>query len=136
MYGSDEVVVAGVGAVRCLIIDDSSNFRDAAREMLERSGIDVVGMASSVAEGVRRFTELEPDVTLVDVDLGAESGFDLVEQLDLTGAGSPIILISTHSEQDFSDLIAASPAVGFLPKFALSPDAIRRLVDASVTPGT
>jgi hypothetical protein len=38
-------------------------------------------------------------------------------------------LISTHSEQDLTDLIAVSPAVGFLPKFALSPDAIRALVE-------
>jgi hypothetical protein len=40
-----------------------------------------------------------------------------------------VILISTHSEQDFADLIADSPALAFLPTFALSPDSIRRIVD-------
>jgi hypothetical protein len=39
-----------------------------------------------------------------------------------------VILISTHSEEDFADLIAASPAVGFLSKAALTAEAIRRLV--------
>lgn len=124
MYGSLWEVF-----VRCLIVDDSADFRDAARGMLERAGIVVVGMASSAAEGLTSFRDLKPDVTLVDVDLGAESGFDLVEELDHADARSPVILISTHSEQDFTDLIAASPAVGFLPKFALSPEAIRRLVE-------
>jgi hypothetical protein len=41
-----------------------------------------------------------------------------------------VILISTHSEQDFADMIADSPALGFVPKFALSPDAIRELMAA------
>jgi hypothetical protein len=40
-----------------------------------------------------------------------------------------VILISTHSEADFADLIAESPAAGFLPKGELSADAIRRIVD-------
>jgi DNA-binding NarL/FixJ family response regulator len=115
--------------VRCLIVDDSANFRDAARSMLERAGIDVVGMASTGAEALDRYRELRPDVTLVDVDLGAESGFDLARELHDADSPAPsVILISTHSEQDFADMIADSPALGFLPKFALSPNAIRDLV--------
>ena len=39
-----------------------------------------------------------------------------------------MILISTHAEQDYAELIAASPAIGFLPKTALSADAIRDLL--------
>jgi CheY-like chemotaxis protein len=52
-----------------------------ARGLLERQGIAVVGVASSGAEAVRRFIELRPDVILVDINLGAESGFDVVDQL-------------------------------------------------------
>src|SRR6476659_5024681 len=65
---------------------------------------------------------------LVDINLGAESGFKLVEHLHRDGSGAPVILISTHAEQDFADMIAASPAVGFLCKTALSPGAIRDLL--------
>ena len=118
--------------VRCLIVDDSATFRDAASTMLERAGINVVGMACNTAEALDCNQELHPDVILVDIDLGAESGFDVADALALTGPPEPsVILISTHSEQDFVDLIADSPALGFLPKFALSPDSIRRLVSAS-----
>lgn len=113
--------------MRCLIVDDSANFRDAARSMLERAGIDVVGTASSTTEALTRYAELRPDVTLVDVDLGADSGFDLAHALHDADAPA-VILISTHSEQDFADLIADSPALGFIPKFALSPNAIREML--------
>ena len=53
--------------MRCLIVDDSANFRDAASSMLELAGFAVVGVATTAAEGLRRYHELRPDVTLVDV---------------------------------------------------------------------
>ena len=43
-------------------------------------------------------------------------------------APAPVILISTHAEQDYAELIGAGPAIGFLPKTALSADAIRQLL--------
>jgi DNA-binding NarL/FixJ family response regulator len=122
-------VVHRTTSVRCLIVDDSANFRDAARSMLELAGIAVVGVATTAAEALIRYRELRPNVTLVDVDLGADSGFDLVPRLHEEDSPAPsVILISTHSEHDFADMIADSPALGFLPKFALSPAAIRELV--------
>ncbi len=116
--------------MRCLIVDDSAAFVDAARGLLERQGIAVVGVASTGAEALRCFEELRPDVTLVDLDLGGESGFEVAEQLDRAGspAPSPVILISTHAAQDFAELIETSPAVGFVSKSALSGGSIRDLV--------
>ena len=116
--------------LRCLIVDDSPRFLDAARGLLERQGITIVGVASTSAEALQQVEELRPDVTLVDIDLGGESGFGLVRRLqrDAGVASSPLILISTHAEQDYADLIAASPAVGFLSKSALSASAIRALL--------
>jgi DNA-binding NarL/FixJ family response regulator len=119
--------------VRCLIVDDSAVFVDAARGLLKRQGIAVVGAASSGAEAIRCFEELRPDVTLVDIDLGGESGFDVVNQLHIAAApaSSPLILISTHAMQDFADMVATSPAIGFVSKSALSAEIIQDLVRAS-----
>jgi DNA-binding NarL/FixJ family response regulator len=117
--------------MRCLIVDDSADFVDAARGLLERQGITVVGAASTGAEALRRCEELRPDVTLVDVDLGGENGFDLAEQLDAAGSPAPVILISTHDVDDFADMIAASPAVGFISKSGLTCRAILDLVGGS-----
>jgi DNA-binding NarL/FixJ family response regulator len=119
--------------VRCLIVDDSLEFVAAAQNLLERDGFTVVGVASTGAEAILRFRELRPDVTLVDIDLGPESGFDVAERLDdaLRSPRPPVILVSTHAEQDFSDMIASSPAIGFLPKSGLTAEAIRRLVRRS-----
>jgi DNA-binding NarL/FixJ family response regulator len=113
--------------VRCLIVDDSRHFLDAARGLLERQGLTVVGEASTGAEALRLAAKLRPDVTLVDIDLGGESGFEVARQLSRQAAttASRMILISTHAEEDYAELIAASPAIGFLSKAELSGGAIR-----------
>ena len=118
--------------VRCLIVDDSADFRDAASAMLERAGISVV-KASNSAEALKYYEDFHPDVALVDIDLGGEDGFVLAEQLDRASTQSTlaVILVSTYAESDLAEMIDASPAVGFLQKFSLSPDAIRDLVKVS-----
>ena len=117
-------------ALRLLLVDDSSHFLDAARTLLEREGIRVVAVASTSDDAVRQARDQLPDVTLVDVDLGAESGFDLcrrLAELESDVAGQ-VILISAYPEADLRELIDASPARGFLPKSQLSSQAIRRLL--------
>jgi CheY-like chemotaxis protein len=119
--------------MRCLIVDDSSDFVDAARGLLECQGVSVVGVASSGAEALQCFEELRPDVTLVDVNLAGESGFEVVEQLHRVGGQTPlpVILISTHAAQDFADMIESSTAVGFVSKSSLTTAAIHELVGGS-----
>jgi DNA-binding NarL/FixJ family response regulator len=119
--------------LRCLIVDDSSSFLEAAQAMLEREGLSVVGVASTGSEALARAEESRPDVVLVDISLGKESGFEVARRLvaNTEDGGSKVILISTHSEADFADLIATSPAIGFLPKSELSADAIRRMLNGS-----
>ena len=117
--------------LRCLVVDDSAHFVAAATEILERQGITVVGSASDVAGALRRIRQLRPDVVLVDIHLREESGFELAEKL--RGGESAVILTSTYDEHEFSDLVSASPALGFLPKFALSSNAVRNLLSSSMS---
>jgi DNA-binding NarL/FixJ family response regulator len=114
--------------LECVIVDDNEPFLKVARATLERQGVAVVGVAANGTEALRQARELYPDVALVDISLGAESGFDVGREI--TPYVGKIILISSHDEADdyYAELIAASPAVGFLSKAKLSADAIRRLV--------
>jgi DNA-binding NarL/FixJ family response regulator len=119
-----------VMSLRCLLVDDNVRFLEAARVLLDRQGLDVVGLASTGAEAIRLTQQLRPDVALVDIDLGNESGFDLVRRISEQESLAPsrLILISTHSEDDFADLIGQSPALGFLSKSELSAAAVEDLL--------
>src|SRR5438309_546300 len=119
--------------LRCVIVDDSLSLLAAAGELLAREGISVVGVASNSADALRLVRELEPDVALVDIELGEESGFDLVDRLAELDHRVPTIsiLISIHSKADFAELIEASPAAGFVSKGDLSAQAIRSILEES-----
>jgi DNA-binding NarL/FixJ family response regulator len=117
-------------ALRCLIVDDSPHFLDAARAFLELEGFAVVGVASTSAEALRRVEKIKPDLALVDVELGNESGFDLARRIHDETSLDPakVILISTYAAADFAELISAAPAAGFLCKSHLSGRAIREIL--------
>jgi len=111
--------------VRCLIVDDNCLFLEGAAGLRGREGMDVAGVASNSAEAIRLVRELRPDVTLVDVDLGGEDGFELAQRLHAISGDSKVILVSTHAEEDLAHLIERSPALGFIAKTRLSAQAIR-----------
>jgi DNA-binding NarL/FixJ family response regulator len=114
--------------LRCLIVDDNAPFLADAAALLTREGLTVVGVASTANDALERVAELRPDVALVDIFLGADSGFDLARRLP---SSVRVILVSTHAAADFAELIEEAPVAGFVPKAELSGEAIRRLVDAA-----
>ena len=116
-----------------LVVDDNRSFADVARGLLERQGERVLGTACTSAEAVKLAGELRPEVVLVDLALGDECGLDLAYLLAGDGRSKApvVILISAYSPCDIIELIAASPAAGFLPKSDLSSEAIRQIVGNS-----
>jgi CheY-like chemotaxis protein len=116
--------------LRCLIVDDNAPFRAASRLLLEREGLHVVGVAATAEACLERTEKLRPDVILLDVELGGESGFEVAQRLtDAVSVIPRVIFISTHPEQDYADLIRESRGIGFLTKSELSRDAIEKLLD-------
>ena len=116
--------------LRCLLVDDSDAFLETASLLLEREGLTVVGVASSIAEALQQARALRPDLILVDIGLGSESGFDLARLLAQDGQGrnADVILISAGAEADYVELIAESPAAGFLAKSELSVSRIGQIL--------
>jgi CheY-like chemotaxis protein len=120
---------AGEVLMRCLLVDDNEAFVETARRVLEPDGVRVTGTASNSSEALLRASELQPDVVLVDIMLGDESGFDLARRLAQSHSRDlAVIMISSDTEADYADLVAESPALGFLAKAELSADGIRRLL--------
>jgi two-component system nitrate/nitrite response regulator NarL len=122
-------VVTLIAMVSCLIVDDSPRFRAAAASVLRAQGVLVTGEAATGAEAVTMALELHPDVVLLDIDLGGESGFDVARKI----IGIPIILVSARAYDAYGELVDTAPVAGFLHKSALSGDAVRQLIGRSGT---
>ena len=119
-------------ALRVLLVDDSEQFLQAAGTSLGRNGMEIAGTAANSETALQQVDSVRPDVVLVDVGLGEESGFDLVVELvdAFPYLAKRVLLISTREQDDYGELVDASPAAGFILKSELSASAIHELLSA------
>jgi two-component system nitrate/nitrite response regulator NarL len=111
---------------RCLIVDDNADFLASASRLLKSQGLEVVGCASSGEEALKLAEKHQPDVVLVDVELGDEDGVAVAEHLRERSPSSSVILISAYDREELAELVG-SASHGFLPKNLLSASAIAKL---------
>jgi DNA-binding NarL/FixJ family response regulator len=94
-------------------------YRDAARQLLERRGYDLVaeaGCAASALDAVERFA---PEAVLLDVRLGYDDGFDVCRTLTRARPGIAVLLTSTTDYDECDGMVASSGARGFIRKSRL-----------------
>jgi CheY-like chemotaxis protein len=112
-------------ALRLMLVDDNRIFLSSAARLLQSQGAEIVGTACSSSEAVSTVASVLPDAVLVDVQLGEDDGLELARRL---ATSLPVILISAHPAEELEELIADSPAVGFIAKRSLGVDAIAALL--------
>jgi CheY-like chemotaxis protein len=106
------------GVVRVLIVDDNHEARAVVRGVLERRGHVVIAEAVSGKDAVAATTQSDPDVVLVDVRLGEESGYDVAKTLTRTWPGLAVLLMSVDSHAS-TELARANGARGLVIKHRL-----------------
>jgi DNA-binding NarL/FixJ family response regulator len=93
--------------IRLLLIDDHALFRESVSRLLQAEpGFEVVAECSSGAEGMRIVESREVDIVLLDVDLGQESGADVLEALHTKCFKGKVLLVTAGvNENEVSSLI-------------------------------
>jgi len=117
--------------MKVLLIDDHTLFRLGLKGLLERSGIQVVGAASTGQEGLQKALELAPDVILLDMRMPDMDGLTVLTRLREQGITVPITILTTSEEErDLVECLRAG-AQGYLLK-DMDPDelvaALRKIV--------
>jgi two-component system, NarL family, nitrate/nitrite response regulator NarL len=104
-------------AIRIIIVDDHTMFREGLIRMLEReSDLRVVGHYASSSEALRSLHGAEPDVVVLDVDLGPERGIDFVVSAKASGFTGKILVVTAGiSDREAIQLVQAGVA-GILHK--------------------
>ncbi len=98
------------------LIDDHTLFRLGLKNLLERSGIDVIAAASTGQEGLDMAHDAKPDVILLDMRMPDMNGLDVLKKLRDAGVTTPISMLTTSTDE--RDLIESlrSGAQGYLLK--------------------
>jgi len=107
--------------IRILIVDDHSLFRESLGRLLQTTpGFRVVGQNSTVAEAVQTFFETQPDVVLLDYDLGEGQGLSLFTGLRNHLGGAKVLMVTAGMPDTATvDIMRAGAAGVFLKHSSL-----------------
>jgi DNA-binding NarL/FixJ family response regulator len=111
-----------------LIVDDHAGFRRGARVLLEAEGFEVVGEAADGASALAAAASLHPRLVLLDIQLPDLDGFEVAARLAHSSDPPAVILTSTRAVTSYRRRLASTPALGFIAKADLSPQALAALV--------
>lgn len=135
--------------IRVLIIDDHKIIRDGLRDLISsRPGMSVVGDAGNRADSIKLAAIEQPHIIVLDLDLGTESGLDLIPELRAAANESGIIILTglrdvakrdramelgakgmVQKEEGATELLNAIEKVARTGEYWLEPGAARRLLD-------
>jgi len=89
-------------AIRCLIVDDHTLFREGLRRLLEsEAGIEVVGEARDASEAIERAHFLKPDVILMDIGMPGLSSFEASRRITRELPGRRVIFLTMYEDEEY-----------------------------------
>jgi hypothetical protein len=102
--------------MKLAIIDDHSLIRSGVSSALAKTEFEVIAEASSVKEGAAVINSHKPDICLVDVNLGAGNGIDLIKQSIATGIRSKFVVLTMHDDSETLELAKEAGAAAYVTK--------------------
>jgi DNA-binding NarL/FixJ family response regulator len=118
---------------RLLCVDDSPDMLEILVDLLQPQ-FTIVGTLSSGSSVLEEATALNPDIILLDVDLGDVSGFVVAEQLRSSGFPAVIVFLSVFDSIEFIRAAEDLGAAGYVCKSHITRDLVKTLHAASRSP--
>jgi two-component system nitrate/nitrite response regulator NarL len=115
-----------------LIVDDHPLFRKGVKQLIQDAGgFDLVGEASSGAEGIDLAYLRQPEMILLDLNMKDMSGIDVLKVLKAADLDARVIMLTVSDQEE--DLVAAlrAGADGYLLKDMEPEDLVAKLVEAA-----
>lgn len=105
------------GRIRILVVDDHPIVRKGLVDLFsDEADLAVCGQAGTIAEALAAAAAEPPDVAVVDLTLGEESGLDLLAPLSSTHPAVSVLVLSAHDEQLYAERALKAGALGYVMK--------------------
>lgn len=123
-------------ATSILLVDDHPIVRVGVSQLLELEPDFKVGwQAESVDEALAICATAEPDMAIVDISLGGESGVELIKKLTRLRPAMRILAISMHDESIYAERTLRAGAKGYVMKHSAAKNivaALRRIREGEI----
>ena len=111
-----------------LLADDNSFILDHVRHTLEREHeFKILAAVSDPDVVLRECVRLKPDVIVLDISMGEQSGINLAMQLRDSGNLSKIVFLTVHEDHDFLNAAIGAGGSAYVVKSRLSADLVRAI---------
>ncbi|HEV3028163.1 MAG TPA: response regulator transcription factor [Planctomycetota bacterium] len=102
---------------KVLLVEDHPIVRQGLAEVINRTReLAVCGEASTVKEALRVIPELKPELAIVDLSLGEESGLAFIKDLQVRHPELPVLVLSMHEESFYAERVLRAGAKGYIMK--------------------
>jgi two-component system, NarL family, response regulator NreC len=126
----DQFRLDGAKPIRCVIADDHTLLRQGVRRLLEEApDFIVVGEAADASEALKQVIEHRPDVILLDISMPGMSSFEAARLIEEHCAGTRIVYLTMHEDQEYIQQALRSGASGYLLKDTPAPHLLQALRD-------
>lgn len=115
---------------RLYLIDDHVVMREGLRALLEGEGYEVVGEADAPTPAIADILRLRPDLVLLDLSLGARSGFEVLQELRRRELQTRVVVLSMSSQPLHVAEAMRLGALGFVLKGAPSSNLLTAIASA------
>jgi len=102
--------------MKIAIIDDHSLIRSGVSNALENTKFKVVAEATSVNEGTAVINSYQPDICLIDINLGTSNGIDLIKQSIAAGIKSKFVVLTMHDDLETLERAKEAGAAAYVTK--------------------
>ncbi len=103
--------------IRVLLVDDHAIIREGLRDLIgSRPNMSVVGDADNRADAVALAAREQPDVIVLDLDLGTESGLDVLPELLRAAERASVIILTGMRDAEKRDRAMELGAKGVVLK--------------------
>jgi len=118
--------------IRVLCVDDHRIMRDGLALIINREpDMEVVASAATAEEAIALFRRYEPDVTLMDLQLGAISGVEAIRVIRRDDAAARIVVLTmSQGDEDIHSALSAG-ANTYLLKDTIADDLVRVIRDVN-----
>jgi DNA-binding NarL/FixJ family response regulator len=104
-------------AIRVMLADDHTLFREGTRGLLEHAGdIDVVGEAGDGEAALAMVEAVRPDIAIVDIEMPGMNGIEVTRHLHATHPEVIVLALTVHDEAPFVFAVLEAGAAGYLMK--------------------
>ena len=113
---------------RIMVVDDSDFMRNLLKQILEEKH-EVIGEAENGADAVKKYFDLEPDITMMDIVMPVKNGIEATAEIKKRDSNAKVIMCTSVGQEKKMEKAIEAGADGYITKPFQKPSVMEAIND-------